>query len=130
MRIVGLRLLSPQPDELLRFYAETLGLPKSGGGVRAGLTLVTFVQGEPASPLHFAFNIPENRLEDAKAWLAPRARRLARNGTDTFRFDFWNADVLARPSPLVVTVAAARDAVLEPVGTDYRIVARGSIEDT
>jgi catechol-2,3-dioxygenase len=91
VRILALRLPTRRPHELRRFYAEELGLPRHGYDVHGGGTTLTFVGGQPRSPFHFAFNIPENRLDDAKAWLEPRVRLLARDGTDTFNFEFWDA---------------------------------------
>ena len=99
MRILALRLPTRRPHELRRFYAEELGLPRDGYDLQAGATTLTFVGGQPRSPLHFAFNIPENRLEDAKAWLAPHAQLLERDGVDTFDFDFWHAHAVYFTDP-------------------------------
>lgn len=120
MRIVGLRLRSSAPlATLAGFYGETLGLPllaEAPGEITfaAGETRLTFLapesgrRGKPddaqGGPFyHFAFNIPENKLLQAREWqlrrtpLVPPGEGLAgtardpRYPPDVVRFPHWNA---------------------------------------
>jgi len=86
-----------------RFYAEALGLQLVGGPgeesdgsftIQAGATRFTFSQAAPGEqPLyHFAFNIPENKLPEAMAWLARRTPVLRGDeGKEVSHFESWNA---------------------------------------
>jgi catechol-2,3-dioxygenase len=92
-----LRLRAPRGsmDALRGFYADTLGLPVEGRDpltVRAGGTTIEFGAGEGAPYYHFAFNVPENKLAAAKAWLKPRCPLIQRpDGRDEYDFGSWNA---------------------------------------
>lgn len=74
-----LRLRTRRLQEMTRFYTQQLSLPQVSGTedsavFRAGRTELEFVQ-VPEGPdpfYHFAFNIPENKLQAAQDWLAPR----------------------------------------------------------
>jgi catechol-2,3-dioxygenase len=99
VRILGLRLQARRPYELRHFYSDTLGLPRRSFDLHAGATTLTFAGGHPPSPFHFAFNIPENQLDDAKAWITSHVSLLERDGNDTFHFDFWNAHALYFEDP-------------------------------
>ena len=79
MRIRALVLHAADPQALAPFYRDTLGLDvceASAGDVvvQAGATRVTFRPAEPGSApyYHVAFNIPENKIERAIEWAAPR----------------------------------------------------------
>src|SRR5215813_11557431 len=75
------------------FYAHTLGLPlrqatSDAFTVQAGTTALTFrttIQ-HLQQPLlyHFAFTIPVNKWQQAKAWLTARTRLLRAGGKDEF----------------------------------------------
>lgn len=99
MKIKSLKLWTPQLDVLSAFYRDMLGLISSARAgkteVYAGYTRITLHQTEAGfvhHPYHFAFNIPENQFEEAKAWLAQRAVLIKdNNGEDTFDFLSWNA---------------------------------------
>jgi catechol-2,3-dioxygenase len=61
--------------------------------VQAGATRVPFAEATQPMPsvYHFAFNIPENQLAEAKQWLASRVS-LRKNGEhDEWHFVDWNA---------------------------------------
>jgi catechol-2,3-dioxygenase len=101
-------------DEQRAFYARTLGLPlvredRRSMIFRAGHSELEFVneRTEPAeeareSPrYHFAFNIPENRLDDAKAWLEQRTELLNHrpSGGPVVYFPAWNAHAMYFADP-------------------------------
>jgi catechol 2,3-dioxygenase-like lactoylglutathione lyase family enzyme len=78
MRIKRLRLVANNLAEQATFYRDVLQLPveeiDSLVRVTAGTSQIEF---SPSSDVerpfyHFAFNIPENQLNDAMAWLSPR----------------------------------------------------------
>jgi catechol-2,3-dioxygenase len=58
------------------------------------------VDAEPGS-LHFAFNVPENRLADARMWLAQRAELVpGPNGEEELDFSAWNAHAVYCSDPV------------------------------
>ena len=72
-----------QLDDMRKFYKSTLNLPLVGEDgasltFQAGRTKMTFLSDPTGgSPFyHFAFNIPENKLERAMEWLTGRAELL------------------------------------------------------
>jgi catechol 2,3-dioxygenase-like lactoylglutathione lyase family enzyme len=107
-RILGLRLLTAAPLEKMKaFYHRTLGLPvlKENANeltIEGGSTPITFLPAKPdqGNPFyHFAFNIPENKLLDARAWQLERTELLPifprlRDPSypdDVVHFSHWNA---------------------------------------
>lgn len=98
---MGFLELKLSAQELARqrvFYTEILGLelleqtPKSFT-VKAGFTALRFdASAAEFSPYHFAFNIPENKLTEAKAWLLARVELLEQDGQDQFVSESWNAE--------------------------------------
>jgi catechol-2,3-dioxygenase len=101
VRILELRVPTPRLAEQRAFWAETLGLPVTDQpdgtvAVRAGastLRLEPDPQG-PGSPLHFAFNIPENRYADAVAWVGQVTEPILREGRPEVPFPHWSADAV------------------------------------
>jgi catechol 2,3-dioxygenase-like lactoylglutathione lyase family enzyme len=98
MRLVELKLLTDRLAPLRRFYAESLGFPIRGEwpdefSVRAGATTLTFLAAPSGMhpTYHFAFNIAENRIGDAREWVAGRAPILAHAENETTYFPDWNA---------------------------------------
>ncbi|MDQ5826006.1 MAG: hypothetical protein M3441_17560 [Chloroflexota bacterium] len=93
--------LELQTNDLLsqrHFYMNVLHLPtvadSEGLHIQVGSSELTFRQstGNPNHAYHFAFNIPENRFEGAKAWIAERTPLVANSsGEDSFDFNNWNA---------------------------------------
>ena len=79
------------------FYGGTLGLglleqtPESFT-VKAGFTALHFSVAAELRPYHFAFNIPENKLAEAKTWLLERLELLEEAGQDQFFSESWNAE--------------------------------------
>lgn len=78
--------------EMYWFYHDTLGLlvrqEAAQIDVYVGTTLLRIRSGQGAK-YHFAFNIPENQIEDARRWVQARAE-LGNNG-EIAEFASWNA---------------------------------------
>jgi catechol-2,3-dioxygenase len=98
MNIDELDLLAAGLPAQREFYTGVLGLPgaeESGAfSVRAGSSRLTFRQAPDGwtGVYHFAFNIPENRFQEAKSWLSGRAPLITdARGKDEFGFESWNA---------------------------------------
>ncbi|MFL5339376.1 MAG: VOC family protein [Gemmataceae bacterium] len=97
--IARLRLQTHRLAALSDFYSRTFGLPvihdePTSFTVQAGTTELTFSQAadENLQPhYHLAFNIPENKLLAAMAWLAERVSLTERGGSPVFDFPHWNA---------------------------------------
>lgn len=79
------------------FYSHVLGLPMVASSPeqaiwQCGASQLILRQGVWHGVAHFAFNIPENRFAEAKAWLRERTRLHTDNsGADEFPFPNWNA---------------------------------------
>jgi len=94
-----LRMRTRRLPEMREFYEGSLGLPrtslrKDAVTYRAGKTEIEFVQiPEGPDPVyHFAFNIPENKLDAGQQWLAPRCPIVTRpDGSTVYNFTSWNA---------------------------------------
>lgn len=98
MHIRELELGCRRIEDMKRFYQVDLGLdpaPSDGSGfaVRAGRTRLRFVRADqfPASAYHFAFNIPENQIEEALDWLKSRVPPVCRDNEAIVHFPAWNA---------------------------------------
>ena len=101
MHIRELRLQTGQLAEQKVFYREKLGLPfvsetHVGVTIQCGETQLTFVQTQDNSKpfYHFAFNISENKLLQAKAWLAERHIALSQDDPDNMYSSSWNSHAL------------------------------------
>lgn len=123
MEIIEVRIQTAQPNELHRFYGETLGQPVDAHGdgfvVTIGATSLVVSGAEPGTipAYHLAFTIPRNALPPAKAWLAQRTALLTdADGQDQFRFDEWEAEAIYFSDPagtileLIAWEALANDA--------------------
>ena len=95
--ILELRLEAGAFGEQKEFYTGALELPlvEEAAGrftVRAGATSLTFTEAAEGKPTyHFAFTIPENKLEQAREWLSRRTPVLRQDGKEVFHFEDWNA---------------------------------------
>ncbi len=95
MLIQHLRLLARDLDAQRRFYADVLGFAVVADTDQAltlqtGPSRLTFVPearvGAAHGPYHFAFNIPFDQVDAAKAWTGERMQLLAdRDGRSDFR---------------------------------------------
>ena len=98
--ISRLELVSNRLDEQEMFYTKIMELPVQRINdkkikVQAGDTEITFFQNNSyKDPVyHFAFNIPENKIEEAIVWLKKKEVILAKTtgGSEIFDFRNWNA---------------------------------------
>jgi catechol-2,3-dioxygenase len=104
----GLRLQTHAPEALKHFYGQQLGLPvtEDEGGtfcVQAGGTRLEFWPAPPDSQpyYHFAFNIPENKINRAAEWMAERAMLLPHRetGEPVTHWEHWNAHAIYFEDP-------------------------------
>jgi len=94
-----IRLRTSKLDAMRDYYANTLSLPaRLDAGVltvKAGRSTIEFTAAATgADPYyHFAFNIPENKLEASMKWLRPRCPifKQAGSGQEIYNFATWNA---------------------------------------
>jgi catechol 2,3-dioxygenase-like lactoylglutathione lyase family enzyme len=98
MKILELQLLTSDLELLHRFYVDLLGLNllefrQDFLMVQVGSSRLQFKQQTGFSGhYHFAFDVPENQLEDAKTWLETRTELIAdTDGTIVFDSQNWNA---------------------------------------
>lgn len=102
-RIRAIRLKTHLLPEVRAFYHEKFGFPileesRDSVAFAAGATRLQFdaVRDGSRPFYHFAFNIPENKLEKARPWLAERVPilRHARTGAEVIHFEAWDAHSL------------------------------------
>ncbi|RJE86041.1 ring-cleaving dioxygenase [Paenibacillus sp. 1011MAR3C5] len=89
-----------RPDELMPFYRDVLGLPiresaENRFTVQTGYTSLTFLH-QPADTgtapyYHFAINIPENKLDEAKRWIESRVEIGSEDGEDISYSELWDS---------------------------------------
>ena len=100
MRITELRLKAADLGNQREYYAHILRLPvisERGGllAIQAGDTRLVFEREDGwQGKYHFAFDVPENQFEAAKAWITQRTPLVKLNGMDSFDFKNWNAHSL------------------------------------
>lgn len=110
MRFVALALeTAGDLDAMRAFYVRALGLPllasgPAGFSVGVGATRLSFSRAEAPSggegPIyHLAFHVPENRIADARAWLAERAPLLGEPGREVFAYPAWDAESIYFADP-------------------------------
>jgi len=123
MRIVELQIDSPDTAEQRDFYHGAFGFPvvdrtRDKLVLRAGSTQLAFAhtQRPMAGVYHLAFNIPENRFDEAVRWLRERVQLISDDtGADTFHSDEWNADMVY---------------FLDPAGNIVELIARHTLPST
>ncbi|QPC84347.1 glyoxalase/bleomycin resistance/dioxygenase family protein [Phototrophicus methaneseepsis] len=118
MEIVDLRLKTHDLEALRGFYDDLFDLALLDEQedvfftVGAGETRLTFEQGDEDERYlyHFAFNIPNNQLTDAKVWLAQKVELLEHNDDDEIEWAAWDATALYFRDPVgnVVELIARR----------------------
>lgn len=96
--IKKVEMLTHSIFELKEFYVGSLGLPilnenPSSFSVKAGQSVITFIESRlNIKPMyHFAFNIPENKIDEAVRWLAPKVPLILHNGEQIVNFEDWHA---------------------------------------
>ena len=98
MKFLELRLFTKDLARQRAFYTEVLELKlleetPEYFTVQAGSSLLHFNLSETeVRPYHFAFDIPENKLTEAKTWLLARVELLREDGQDQFSSESWNAE--------------------------------------
>jgi catechol 2,3-dioxygenase-like lactoylglutathione lyase family enzyme len=98
MNITYLELQTRDLQAEADYYFDVLELPVNLSTVKlevqVGTTSLIFKQAQPDfnGAYHFAFNIPENQLYNAKEWIASRVPLLRdENGKDDFDSTSWNS---------------------------------------
>ncbi|TRX00990.1 VOC family protein [Flavobacterium gawalongense] len=98
MNILELELLTDTIDETELFYNNVIGLKtisknNSSISFAAGATKLTFRSSENLMPVyHFAFDIPNNKLQEAFAWIEKKTKILVVIPPDKIAdFYNWNA---------------------------------------
>ncbi|WP_410767711.1 VOC family protein [Fontibacillus sp. BL9] len=92
-----IKLQTGELEQLKFFYGHVLGLEifedtAEQFSVRIGWTKLRFEQAAEGNPFyHFAANIPENRMVQAKEWLSSRASLQMEDGENEVFFTSWNA---------------------------------------
>ena len=101
MLIAELQLATNHLSAQRAFYHHLFALPlvaesSTTFAVQVGTSTLTFVETNEALPsiYHVAFNIPENQLGVAKAWLAARVPLLQNGASDEWFFADWNAHAI------------------------------------
>lgn len=96
--IAEIRMKSARIDELRRFYKETLELPVTLKDdqltIAAGSTRLIFSPTESSDNepfYHYAFNIPENKIEAARQWQKKRTPLIRRGKSEIIHFSGINA---------------------------------------
>lgn len=108
MEIVDLRLKTHDLEALRSFYDDLFDLALLDEQedvfftVGAGETRLTFEQGDEDEVYryHFAFNIPNNQVADARLWLASRVELLEHDGEDVVEWTRWDASALYFRDPV------------------------------
>ncbi|WP_458206658.1 VOC family protein [Haladaptatus sp. NG-SE-30] len=97
MHIRRLYLEAANPHELADFYSDRFGLHISRDEeeitISVGATDLVFSESNADPFYHFAINVPENRFEAARDWLADQVGLLTdeTTGDTEFFFEFMNA---------------------------------------
>ena len=120
-RFLDITLQTRDVAQLASFYEMTLGLPVTSDDahctIRAGNSLLRFGATENGQPkYHLAFNIPENKIEAARVWLAARAELVPhfKSGATIIDWPYWNAHSVY---------------FLDPAGNILEVIARHGLEN-
>lgn len=86
-------------EEQIFFYKEILNfklLKKTdcSASFQIGESILSFKENKKASPYHFAFNIPFNKVEEALAWLKSRVDVIPYEDNDIIDFINWKAKAI------------------------------------
>jgi catechol 2,3-dioxygenase-like lactoylglutathione lyase family enzyme len=106
MNITEVSLWTSNLNKMRSFYEDVLELPmvkedKEAFTVQVGATTLTFGQSnELEDPFyHFAINIPENKMDEAKAWIQSKVELNTENESDEVFFKSWNARAIYFEDP-------------------------------
>lgn len=122
MNFEHIEFQSSQTGELQAFYANQLGLPceKTSSGFQISLArggVVEFVQSSHPWYYHFAFNIPENKIQEALEFVRRFAEPIRETETGSEIVDFlsWNAHSIY---------------FFDPAGNIVELIARHDLKNT
>ncbi|ANY69223.1 ring-cleaving dioxygenase [Paenibacillus sp. BIHB 4019] len=106
MKFEQITLWTSRLDALYSFYMEQLGFPVLARNEQSftaaiGSTQLTFREtSDHTDPFyHFAINIPENKLAEAKSWLKGKVALIEEEGRDEVFFTSWNAGAVYFADP-------------------------------
>ena len=98
MNILEIEILTDNLVETKKFYADLLGFPttkkdKDSISFLAGQSILTFIQSHELNPTyHFAFNIPNNKINEAVKWVSARCDLIESSDNGVIaNFESWNA---------------------------------------
>lgn len=98
MKILALNLFTSNLHLQKEFYTKSLGLKLTANSpdsfsVQAGVSSLKFTENNlPEAPFyHFAFNIPENQMNEAIDWLNKKTKLIEYEGSPVIDFPNWNA---------------------------------------
>jgi len=98
MKILKVELLSDNLDATADYYTSTLGFEvneKTDDALsfKIGYSLLLFKRSINQQPVyHFAFNIPDNTLEEAMIWISAKTKIIpASKDSEVAEFSAWNA---------------------------------------
>lgn len=100
MKIKEIELLSKNLAEALKFYSEVLNFETLESSdekisLKAGDSILTFKKTSAENPVyHFAFDIPNNKLEESLQWLSQRVDLIEFQGSPVIDFPNWGAKSL------------------------------------
>lgn len=91
-----IKLKTPKIEEQFQFYTEKLGFQviektDQSFSIKCGLTILEFQKYDNNAVYHFAFNIPENQIEDSIAWVRKYTEILPFEENEIVDFKNWNA---------------------------------------
>ncbi|GAA5534245.1 hypothetical protein [Deinococcus aluminii] len=129
MKITDVTLHTRDLSAQRAFYGDVLGFPVASSSEEAvtfqtGWTRLTLRQDADLSGVyHFAFNVPENRFAQARAWLEERVALLADEaGEMTFHSDDWDADLAYfQDANGNIVEFIARHSLPTPAGTGFSV---------
>lgn len=106
MKFKEISLLTNRINEMKNFYRDILGLriitqSSDYFTVKVGFTSVTFKQSPVDSEpfYHFAINIPENKMAEAKFWIQTKVELTKEENLDEVFFKSWNAHAIYFEDP-------------------------------
>jgi catechol-2,3-dioxygenase len=101
MKILEIEIQTDNLIETENFYIEILGLQlvsKSDESItlKTGNSKLTFIKSENINPkYHFAFNIPNNKLEEALNWAESKVKLIENEEKSVVvNFESWNANAI------------------------------------
>ncbi|MDV2683986.1 hypothetical protein RYX56_06320 [Alkalihalophilus lindianensis] len=106
MKFTEIKLFTDKLKEMKGFYKDVLELQISSENtnefsVEIGSTTLVFKQSqEDSEPFyHFAINIPENKMEEAKSWIQSKIDLNIEKEADEVFFKSWNAHAIYFEDP-------------------------------